>query len=75
MRTLASIYHATKGTTFYVESRTLGFLVIVLYILEMPCITLLMYRRFQPIIEADLEGPKSYRVLCSSFFVSLSFIS
>jgi len=57
MRTLASIYHATKGTTFYVESGTLGFLVIVLYILEMPCITLLMYRRFQPIIEADLEGP------------------
>lgn len=69
--TLASIYHATQGTIFYVEPGTLGFSVMIFCMLAILCIALLMYRRFHPIIGAELGGPKFYRVLSSTFFTFL----
>lgn len=69
--TVASIYHATQGTKFYVEPGNLGFSVMVFCILAILCIALLMYRRLNPNIGAELGGPKFYRVISSLFFTSL----
>jgi solute carrier family 8 (sodium/calcium exchanger) len=68
---LAAIYHATQGTKFLVEAGSLGFSVLVFCILAIVCIGVLMYRRFNPTIGAELGGPKTSRILSSIFFTFL----
>lgn len=71
---LAAVYHATQGTVFKVPAGTLGFSVLVFCILAVVCIAVLMYRRFNPNIGAELGGPKTSRTISSLFFTMLWII-
>merc|ERR1712168_713905 len=64
---LASIYHATKGESFEVDPGSLGFSVLVFCILAIIAIAVLMYRRFNPNIGAELGGPRNSRIVTTIF--------
>lgn len=70
---LAAIYHSTNGQEFHVPPGTLGFSVLIFCILALVCIGVLMYRRFNPNIGAELGGPRQSRILSSLFFTGLWF--
>jgi solute carrier family 8 (sodium/calcium exchanger) len=71
---LAAIYHTTNGSQFVVPPGSLGFSVLVFCILAIVCIAVLMYRRFNPNIGAELGGPKTSRIISSIFFTLLWII-
>jgi len=68
---VAAIYHAAKGSTFEVEAGSLGFSVLIFCIEALVCIAVLMYRRFDKNIGAELGGPPRSRKITSTIFVGL----
>lgn len=68
---VAAIYHAANGSTFQVEAGSLGFSVLVFCVEALVCIAVLMYRRFNKNIGAELGGPPGSRKITSAFFVGL----
>ena len=70
----AAFYHSANGDQFRVEPGALGFSVLVFCVEALLCISLMMYRRFNPNIGAELGGPKKWRVFTSVFCAMLWFI-
>ena len=68
---VAAIYHRIKGDDFRVEAGALGFSVLIFCIEALVCITILMYRRFNKNINAELGGPSRSRKITSFAFVML----
>lgn len=64
---IAAVYHRIKGGAFEVEPGALGFSVLIFCIEALLCIALMMYRRFNPNIGAELGGPKNWRIITSTF--------
>jgi len=71
---VAAIYHAANGDAFRVEPGALGFSVMVFCVEALICISLLMYRRFNPNIGAELGGPAKWRKITSIFCAMLWII-
>ena len=71
---VAAIYHRIKGDDFRVEAGALGFSVLIFCIEALVCITVLMYRRFNKNINAELGGPSRPRKVTSIVFVMLWII-
>ena len=71
---VAAVYHSLKGGKFLVEPGSLGFSVMVFCVEALICIGILMYRRFNPNIGAELGGPKKARTITSIVCVTLWFI-
>lgn len=65
---LASIYHAANGTKFVVQGGSLGFSVLLFCILALICLSVMMWRRFNKNIGAELGGPQPYKKVTSIFF-------
>ena len=70
----AAFYHAANGDKFRVEPGALGFSVMVFCVEALICISLMMYRRFNPNIGAELGGPKNWRIFTSVFCTMLWLI-
>ena len=70
---VASIYHFAVGTQFEVEPGSLGFSVLTFCILAFICISVMMWRRFNPKIGGELGGPQPYKGITSFFFFLLWF--
>ncbi|XP_022210628.2 sodium/calcium exchanger 3 isoform X4 [Drosophila obscura] len=68
---LASIYHMAHGKTFNVEPGTIGFAVGLFVALAMVAVSLIMFRRWNKNIGAELGGPKTSKYLCASILVFL----
>ena len=68
---VAAIYHAANGTKFRVEAGSLGFSVLVFCVLACVCIAVLMYRRWNKAIGAELGGPRRARKITSVVLVLL----
>lgn len=68
---VAAIYHTSKGGEFRVEAGSLGFSVMVFCVEALICIAVLMYRRWDKNIAAELGGPLTSRRISSAFFVFL----
>jgi len=71
---VAAIYHAANGTKFVVETGSLGFSVMIFCIEAVVCIAILMYRRFNKNIAAELGGPRRSRMITSAALVLLWFM-
>lgn len=71
---VAAIYHAANGDKFEVDPGALGFSVMVFCVEALICIAIMMYRRFNPNIGAELGGPKKARYITSSVCVGLWII-
>ncbi len=77
--TLATVYHAAKGSTFQVDSGTLGFSVTLFTIFALTAVCLLMIRRKFARYEGDesggeLGGPRKWKIFTAGYFVSLWFM-
>jgi len=68
---VAAIYHAANGDVFRVEPGSLGFSVLIFCIEALVCISLMMFRRFNPNIGGELGGPKGWRMITSCFCACL----
>jgi len=68
---VAAIYHAANGDVFRVNPGSLGFSVLVFCIEALVCISLMMFRRFNPNIGAELGGPAGWRKVTSCFCACL----
>jgi len=68
---VAAIYHAAKGDVFRVEPGSLGFSVLIFCIEALFCISLMMFRRFNPNIGAELGGPTMWRRITSTICACL----
>ncbi|XP_075257235.1 sodium/calcium exchanger 3-like [Convolutriloba macropyga] len=70
---VASIYHAIKGTEggFKVEPGALGFSVTLFCILASICIAALFFRRFNSSIHYELGGPRKAKIITSLLFFGL----
>ena len=73
---VASIYHAVKGTPngFQVEPGALGFSVTLFCILASVCIASLFFRRMNKNIGYELGGPKKSKIITSLLFFGLWII-
>jgi len=71
---VAAIYHTANGNQFEVDAGALGFSVMVFCVEALICIGIMMYRRFNPNIAAELGGPKKARVITSTVCVCLWLI-
>lgn len=67
----AAVYHAANGDQFEVDPGALGFTVLIFCIEALLCISVMMYRRFNPNIGAELGGPARARKITSAFCVFL----
>ncbi|XGW01494.1 hypothetical protein V3C99_013989 [Haemonchus contortus] len=67
---MAAIYHFFNGTKFLVDPGNLGFSVLVFCLEACACITVIVLRRGK-LVGGELGGPMKFRVLTSTFFVSL----
>jgi len=70
---VAAFYQAANGSAFEVDPGTLGFSVLIFCIEALICIALMMFRRFNPNIGAELGGPKGWRMFTSCFCACLWF--
>jgi len=68
---IASIYHAAKGTVFYVETGSLAFSVTLFCIGAVVVIAILQFRRYFPAINGELGGPAKYKYACSAIFLTV----
>jgi solute carrier family 8 (sodium/calcium exchanger) len=66
---LAAIVRAAKGEQFVVSPGTLGFSVVVFCCLALCTIGLMMWRRNNPVIGAELGGPPGWRKITSAILV------
>lgn len=71
---VAACYHAANGNKFEVEPGALGFSVLIFCVEALVCISLMMYRRFNPNIGAELGGPKKWRIITSTICAMLWII-
>jgi len=71
---VAAVYHSLNGDKFVVEPGSLGFSVLVFCVEALICIGILMYRRFNPNIGAELGGPIKARKITSIICATLWFI-
>ena len=71
---VAAIYHNANGDEFRIEPGALGFSVLVFCIEGLICIAVMMYRRFNKNIAAELGGPARQRMITSSFCALLWII-
>lgn len=73
---VASIYHAVKGTPggFQVEPGALGFSVTLFCILASVCIASLFFRRMNKNIGYELGGPKKSKIITALLFFGLWII-
>ncbi|KIH47418.1 Sodium/calcium exchanger protein [Ancylostoma duodenale] len=70
---VAAIYHFFNGTKFLVDPGNLGFSVLVFCLEACACITIIVLRRGK-LVGGELGGPVKYRVMTSTFFMSLWFL-
>ncbi|EPB74778.1 sodium/calcium exchanger 1 [Ancylostoma ceylanicum] len=70
---VAAIYHFFNGTKFLVDPGNLGFSVLVFCLEACACITIIVLRRGK-LVGGELGGPVRYRVMTSTFFMSLWFL-
>ena len=70
---VASIYHAVKGTPkgFQVEPGALGFSVTLFCILASICIAVLFFRRMNKNVGYELGGPRKSKIVTSFLFFGL----
>lgn len=68
--TIAAVYHAAIGETFYVNPGTLAFSVTLFCIEAVFCILILMLRRGKA-VGGELGGPRKYSIPTTVFFVFL----
>ena len=68
---VAAIYHTANGNDFEVKPGALGFSVLIFCIEALLCISVMMYRRFNPNIGAELGGPARARKITSAFCAGL----
>ena len=68
---IAAIYHSANGGYFKVEGGSLGFSVLVFCVLAVICISIMMWRRFNKNIGAELGGPQPYKKVTSVIFALL----
>lgn len=71
--TVAAIYHTARGGEFEVDAGSLGFAVMVFCVEALLCIAILMYRRFNKNIGAELGGPSTSRMVTSTVLVIMWF--
>lgn len=69
--TIAAVYHAFNGTQFNVNPGNLGFSVTIFCFFALVAISLMMFRRFNPYIGAELGGPQIPRYVTSLIFFGL----
>jgi len=70
---IAAIYHTMNGQQFKVDPGSLGFSVLVFCIEALLGIALLMFRRYNKDIGAELGGPPGWRKITSFTFAMLWF--
>ncbi|XP_032289785.1 sodium/calcium exchanger Calx isoform X3 [Drosophila virilis] len=68
---IASIYHMANGTTFNVEPGTIGFAVALFCGSAVIAVGVMMYRRVNKSIRAELGGPKTSKWIHASILISL----
>lgn len=68
---VAAIYHNINGDEFRVDPGNLGFSVLIFCVLALVCIAILMHRRYNPNIQAELGGPSRSRKVTAVVFVSM----
>jgi solute carrier family 8 (sodium/calcium exchanger) len=68
---VAACYHSAKGGQFEVNPGSLGFSVLIFCCEAVFCIALMMFRRFNPAIAAELGGPKGWRMITSTICACL----
>ena len=68
---IAACYHGAIGGAFRVDPGSLGFSVAVFCVEALVCISLMMFRRFNTNIAAELGGPPGWRKITSGICACL----